>query len=218
MGLSLIATCIVVKCYYTNPATTEVPFWIHCVVFRGISKLIGIKVEKIGRKSRGNEKSADDDKTESMPSNFKMHSSHRAMETGRLLGEHPNDPSCKVCYDKNVDLLHFAKGLNSRNASRSRSRISLSTNSWCESASNENNFHSNLHSLKSLIASLLHRQEHLVKYVNRLVKAVEKQEELEQKREEWFMVAEILDTFFLYVFVVLMIGSTVLILAIGTRW
>jgi len=76
----------------------------------------------------------------------------------------------------------------------------------------------NVQSQSSLLSALLHRQEHLVNYVKELVQAVDEQEEHDSKREEWILVAEILDTFFLYAFVVVMIGSTLLIFTAGTSW
>lgn len=50
------------------------------------------------------------------------------------------------------------------------------------------------------------------------MRAVEEQDEHDAKREEWVLVAEILDNFFLYLFVIVMTGSTVLIFSAGTSW
>lgn len=67
----------------------------------------------------------------------------------------------------------------------------------------------------SLITAMLHQQEHLVHYVKKLVRAVEEQDEYDSKKEEWILVAEILDSFFLYLFVIIMIGSTIMIFSVG---
>ena len=121
-------------------------------------------------------------------------------------------------------MLHLGHGLNSRSISRAPSRASLRRGSWYENTAYEKvekvekDLNLNAQSQNSLINALLHQQEHLVSYVRKLVRAVEEQDEHDGKREEWILVAEILDAFFLYVFVIVMIGSTVLILGTGTSW
>ena len=128
-------------------------------------------------------------------------------------------PPCGACHELTVDMLHLGPGLNVQNLSRCPSRQSLKRESWCENPLGEKaDFRDNAQSQNSTFTALLHRQEHLVDYVKTLVQAVEEQDEHDSKREEWILVAEILDTFFLYIFVILMVGSTVLIFSAGTSW
>ena len=232
VGLSLIATVVVLKCYYSNPSFSEVPFWIRCLVIQGLGKLLKVKVNRKRRQNRKKDKSADEDKKpnrplsmeESLDPNFNIYhqnvSSRRNTEANVNLFETSNVPKCGACHQLTVDTLHLGQGLNSRNISRSPSRASLRRESWCENPVNEKDLNVNAQSQSqnALMTALLHRQEHLVDYVKKLVRAVEEQDEHDSKQEEWVLVAEILDTFFLYLFVIIMVGSTVLIFGAGTSW
>ncbi|XP_020610882.1 neuronal acetylcholine receptor subunit alpha-3-like [Orbicella faveolata] len=230
VGLSLIATVVVLKCYFTNPAFSEVPFWIRCVVIQGLGKLLKIEVKRKQHQTRKKENSADEQKkkarprsmTDSLDPKFNFYhenfSSRRNTEANINLAESSNIPKCGACHDLTVDMLHLGHGLNSRNLSRVPSRTSLRRESWCENPIYEKDLNVNAQSQNSLISALLHQQEHLVSYVRKLVRAVEEQDEHDAKREEWVLVAEILDNFFLYLFVIVMIGSTVMIFSAGTSW
>lgn len=234
--MSLIATVVVLKCYFTNPSFSEVPFWIRCLIIQGLGRLLKIQVKRKRRQTRKKENSADEDKktnrpisiAESVDPNFNIYhqnfSSRRNTEANINLFETSNVPKCGACHQLTVDMLHLGHGLNSRNLSRAPSRASLRRGSWCENPiyeKDEKDLNVNgpaAQSQNALITALLHQQEHLVSYVRKLVRAVEEQDEHDGKREEWILVAEILDTFFLYLFVIVMIGSTVLIFSTGTSW
>lgn len=279
------------KCYFTNPAFSEVPFWIRCLVIQGLGQLLKIRVRRERRQtskkdedkkpkrrksmadvldpnfnlynlnysSRRNSDSYAKSKrpvsmaepmdqnlrlhhqnlssrrnpeanakskrpvsmVDSLDPNFNLyhqnHSSRRNTEANINLLE-SNVPPCGACHELTVDMLHLGHGLNSKNITRNPSRHSLRRESWYEHPCEEKASDLNANSQTSLISALLHRQEHLVSYVKQLVQAVEEQDEHDGKREQWILVAEILDTFFLYVFVVLMIGSTVFIFSAGTSW
>ncbi|KAM7445866.1 hypothetical protein ABFA07_005659 [Porites harrisoni] len=295
VGLSLIATCIVLKCYFTNPAFSEVPFWIRQLVIQGLGQLLKIEAKRErkksqqkgkpveeGRRSRrksmadaldpnfdnysqilsgqrnslpnakpkrpvslaeqtspnfssqnqnylGQKKGESNNKpkrsvsmAESLDPNLNLyHHSHsrRRNTAGNINLLEPNVPPCGACHELTVDMLHLGPGLPVKNLCRFPSRQSLRRESWCENPLSEKaEVNTNVQSQTSLIGALLHRQDHLVDYVKTLVEAVEEQDEHDSKREEWVLVAEILDTFFLYVFVVVMIGSTLLIFTAGTSW
>lgn len=321
VGLSLIATVVVLKCYFTNPSFSEVPFWIRLVVIQGLGQLLKIEVKRkrrsphkkddetkkkskrrksmadsldpnlnlhlqnhsVPRDSEGSPQSirpfamtdptdlnhhslssrkANDGKrkpkrplsvAESLDPNFNLnhqnplnqrnsdannkskrpvsmaestdpnfnlyhqsHSSRRNTEANINLLE---VPPCGACHELTVDMLHLGPGFPLKNLERSPSRPSLKRESWYENPCEEKvGLDANAQSQTSLISALLHRQEHLVNYVKELVQTVKEQDEHEEKREEWILVAEILDTFFLYLFVILMIGSTILIFSVGTSW
>ena len=235
VGLSLIATVLVLKCYFTNPSFSEVPFWIRLVIIRGLGKLLKIEVKRKRKQMRKKEeKAADEDRktnrplsiAESVDPNFNLfhqrYSSRRNTEANINLLEPNNAPKCGACHQLTVDMLHLGQGLNSRNISRYPSRSSLRRESWYDNApihekDLKDNAPANLDS-NPLISAMLHQQEHLVHYVKKLVRAVEEQDEYDSKKEEWVLVAEILDTFFLYLFVIVMIGSTVMIFTVGTSW
>ena len=143
------------------------------------------------------------------------HSSRRNTETNANLLDLP---PCSACHELTVDMLHLGPGFPLRNLGRSPSRQSLRRESWCEDPCDEKaDLNTNAQSQTALISALLHRQEHLVNYVKELARAVEEQDEHDAKREEWILVAEILDTFFLYLFVILMTGSTLLIFTAGNN-
>ena len=293
--MSLIATCIVLKCYFTNPAFSEVPFWIRQLVIQGLGQLLKIEAKRErkksqkkgkpveeGRRSRrksmadasdpnfdnysqilsgqrnslpnakpkrpvslaeqtgpnfssqnqnylGQKKGESNNKpkrpvsmAESLDPNLNLyHHSHsrRRNTAGNINLLEPNVPPCGACHELTVDMLHLGPGLPVKNLCRFPSRQSLRRESWCENPLSEKaEVNTNVRSQTSLIGALLHRQDHLVDYVKTLVEAVEEQDEHDSKREEWVLVAEILDTFFLYVFVVVMIGSTLLIFTAGTSW
>lgn len=227
--MSLIATVVVLKCYFTNPAFSEVPFWIRCLVIQGLGKLLKIQVKRKRQQTRKKENSADGQKkkarrlsmTDSLDPNLNFYhenfSSRRNTEANINLFDSSNAPKCGACHEMTLDMLHLGHGLNSR-VSRVPSRTSLRRESWCENPIYENDLNVNAQSQNSLISALLHQQEHLVSYVKKLVRAVEEQDEHDSKREEWILVAEILDNFFLYLFVIVMTGSTVMIFSAGTSW
>ena len=161
-------------------------------------------------------------KVESLDPNLNLYhhsNSSRRNTSGNINLLEPNVPPCGACHELTVDMLHLGPGLTVKNLCRFPSRQSLRRESWCENHLSEKaEVNANVQSQTSLIGALLHRQDHLVGYVKTLVEAVEQQDEHDSKREEWVLVAEILDTFFLYVFVVVMIGSTLLIFTAGTSW
>ena len=228
--MSLTATVVVLKCYFTNPAFSEVPFWIRCLVIQGLGKLLKIEVKRKRNQTRKKENSADEKKkkprplsmTDSLDPNFNFYhenfSSRRNTEANINLFDSSNVPKCGACHELTVDMLHLGHRLNSRNLSRVPSRGSLRRESCCENPVYEKDLNVNAQSQNSLISALLHQQEHLVSYVRKLVRAVEEQDEHDSKREEWILVAEILDKFFLYLFVNVMTGSTIMIFSAGTSW
>ena len=317
VGLSLIATCIVLKCYFSNPTFSEVPMWIRVLVIQGIGQLLKIEIKRERRKAikkqeekkskrrksmadaldpninlylqshssrRNSEANAKTKRPVSMAEpldpNFNLHNQNLSFGRNSELNGKPKRPvsvadpldpnvlssrrntekttkskrpvsiaesvdpnfnlyhqnyssrrnteaninllevpACGACHQLTVDMLHLGPGLNSKNLYRSSSRRSLRRESWCENPLEEKaELNTNVQSQSSLLSALLHRQEHLVNYVKELVQAVDEQEEHDSKREEWILVAEILDTFFLYAFVVVMIGSTLLIFTAGTSW
>lgn len=232
VGLSLIATVLVLKCYFTNPSFSEVPFWIRLVIIQWLGKLLKIEVKRKRRQMRKKEeKAAEEEKksnrplsvAESLDPNFNLFhqrfASRRNTEANINLLEHHNVHKCGTCHEMTVDMLHLGHGLHSRNISRYPSRASVRRESVYDNAPINNDdlkantsAHSNSN---SLITAMLHQQEHLVHYVKKLVRAVEEQDEYDSKKEEWILVAEILDSFFLYLFVIIMIGSTIMIFSVG---
>ena len=44
VALSLVATCMVLKCYYDNPSVTEMPAWIRTIVLDWLAKIVRVKV------------------------------------------------------------------------------------------------------------------------------------------------------------------------------
>lgn len=233
VGLSLIATVLVLKCYFTNPSFSEVPFWIRLVIIQWLGKLLKIEVKRKRRQMRKKEeKAADEDKksnrplsiAESLDPNFNLihqrFASRRNTEANINLLEHHNAHKCGTCHEMTVDVLHLGHGVHSRNISTYPSRASVRRESLYDNAPmNDNDLKANASANSNpnpLISAMLHQQEHLVHYVKKLVRAVEEQDEYDSKKEEWILVAEILDSFFLYLFVIIMIGSTVMIFSVGT--
>lgn len=321
VGLSLIATVLVLKCYFTNPSFSEIPFWIRLVVIQGLGQLLKIEVKRERRMARAKDEekkvhkrtrsmgdaldpnfeychqnrtsrrnsevtsfhakrsSTTDDTnlshqnssnrrnnesknkfiqpvvaTDTLDVNLNVHSdrntSHHSTGNGKPKSKRPvsiaesidptfglyhqshpsrrnteyniNDagvPPCGACHELTVDMLHLGSGFPPKNATRCPSRLSLRRESCYETLGDEKaDMNLTIPSQTPLINAMLHRQEHLVDYVRELLRAVEEQGEHDSKREEWILVAEILDTFFLYLFVTIMIGSTVLIFSAGTSW
>ncbi|XP_015764891.1 PREDICTED: acetylcholine receptor subunit beta-type acr-2-like [Acropora digitifera] len=322
VGLSLIATVLVLKCYFTNPSFSEIPFWIRLVVIQGLGQLLKIEVKRERRMARAKEEekkvhkrtrsmgdaldpnfeychqnrtnrrnsevtssqakrsSTTDDTnlnphqnsstrrnnesknkfiqpvaaTDTLDVNLNVHSdqntSHHSTGNGKPKSKRPvsiaesvdptfglyhqshssrrnteytiNDagvPPCGACHELTVDMLHLGSGFPLKNATRCPSRLSLRRESCYETLGDEKaDMNLTIPSQTPLINAMLHRQEHLVDYVKELLRAVEEQSEHDSKREEWILVAEILDKFFLYLFVTIMIGSTVLIFSAGTSW
>ena len=40
----MVATCLVLKCYYNNPSVSEIPVWVRTIVLNWLAKLVRIKV------------------------------------------------------------------------------------------------------------------------------------------------------------------------------
>ena len=147
------------------------------------------------------------------------HQSHSSRRNTEYNISDAGVPPCGACHELTVDMLHLGSSFPLKNATRCPSRPSLRRESCYETLGDEKaDMNLTIPSQTPLINAMLHRQEHLVDYVKELLRAVEEQSEHDSKREEWILVAEILDTFFLYLFVIIMIGSTVLIFSTGTSW
>ncbi|XP_068698594.1 acetylcholine receptor subunit alpha-1-B-like [Montipora foliosa] len=318
VGLSLIATVVVLKCYFSNPSFSEIPFWIRLVVIQGLGQLLKIEVKRQRQASRGKDEdkkahkrhrsladaqdpyfdychqdhtshknsegfsqtkrfsTADEPDihknissrrnnetkkkckqhvaaTEGLDGNFNLNHQnvschnassrnakskrpvsmaesidpnfelyHQSHSSRRNTACNVNDlgvPPCGACHELTVEMLHLGSGFPLKNVSKTPSRPSLRRESCYDTLCDEK-ADTNVAGMSQtpLISALLHRQEHLVAYVKELVRAVEEQDEHDSKKEEWILVAEILDKFFLYLFVIIMIGSTVLIFSTGTSW
>ena len=144
---------------------------------------------------------------------------------------------CQICEDRGVRTLHLNTGLNSRRASMVPPDNFLGVNKNTHLRANDRrqsvySFLSDASEIQDqqqirgpernlcacgtnlceqFTSTLLHQQKHLIEDVRKLARVVEDQGETAERQEEWAMVAHIADTVFMYLFILVLVVSTVVI-------
>ena len=216
MGLALVATCMVLKCHYNNPSVSEIPVWVRTIVLNWLAKLVRVKVspglvkvinkhfrEKAeARKEIEHERrnsilpqsmlSVNQDKSRS---GFSSNGRNRAMN---CMSERRSS-----CVSEDMSTLGLPQLFNTRPSSLN----SINEEQLIREAPPP----SVPLSFEVSMKEMLLKQDNLLRNVRRLVHVARENEENEIKREEWKMVASVIDACFFWFFMVILIVSSLVI-------
>ncbi|XP_022782603.1 neuronal acetylcholine receptor subunit alpha-7-like isoform X2 [Stylophora pistillata] len=206
VGLSLVATCLSLKCYYNNPSVAEIPAWVRIIVLNWLAKLVRVKIPpglvKVIKK------------------HFKEKAEAREeIEFERRSSVLPPTGRCGGGISWRTSA--FSEGRSSH-VSEAASTFGLpqlfNTCAHCldtineEQPTTDDSPPQNIPlSLEVSMKEMLLRQDNLLKNVRRLVSVVRENEANEIKREEWKLVAAVIDACFFWLFMVTLIISTLAI-------
>ena len=250
MALALVATCLVLRCYFNNPSHTPVPNWVRHVVLGWMARLTRVPVKKIlhgiDAKEPSQPKLPQTDENDNIDPETAVHKkipnisrlqssshSHFKNSESSLSGDlHPhlnllrvkaaanNRHSMPPIFDNLGGAFrdgipnHFRmpSQLQSRTASRANSRNNLVDN---ESQPLFTNLHGksadDVTDADPTKRTLLETQSSISKDVGDIVRYIREQERGDLMKEEWQLVAAIIDKFFLWLFFFILCLSTVVI-------
>ena len=204
---------MVLKCYYNNPSVSEMPTWVRTIVLNWLAKIVRVKVP---------------------PGLLKVINKHH-MEKLEARDEIENErrnsilPQPLLRQDKRKTSV-------SSNGRKSFTFLSERRSSCGSEATSTLGLHhlfnagaSSLHSIneeqpireaptpnvplsfEASMKQMLLKQDNLLRNVRRLVHVARENEENEIKREEWKMVASVIDACFFWLFMAALIISTLVI-------
>ena len=251
VALALVATCLVLRCYFNNPSHTPVPNWVRHVVLGWMARLTRVPVKKILHGIDPKEPSQAKPTTDKnanvepepivhkkIPNIAHVSSSqhiHLKNSEPTLSGDlHPhlnllrvkqaahNRYSMPPIFDNLGgafrDGLHnhmpsrFASSVASRAASRVQSRNNLLDGDSQSLLPNVNvKSADDITDIDPTTRKLLETQASLSKDVSEMVRFIQDQEKGDLMKEEWQLIAAIIDKFFLWLFLFILCISTVVI-------
>ena len=217
VGLALVATCLVLKCYYNNPSVSEIPVWVRTIVLNWLAKLVRIKV------SPGLVKVINKHFKEKAEAREEIEYERRnSIPPQSLLNINQPERSKK----NSVTSIVRNRAMNSISERRSSvgsedmSTFGLphlftrpnSLNSINEEQPNREAPPPNVPlSFEASMKQMLLKQDNLLRNVRRLVHVARENEENEIKREEWKMVASVIDACFFWLFMATLVISSLVI-------
>lgn len=237
VALALVATCVVLKCYFNNPSHTPVPNWVRHVVLVWMARLTRVPVKRIlhgvDPKDSSHSKSTTDENRNletdailprkipniapvQIPSTQHLHLRNSEQNLHGELHPHLNLLRAKQVQENRYsmppifDNLTFKDGLLLHAPSRAHSRINIMDD---DSQPNFNKTKSD-HKEKGteqLNRNMLETQEQIAKDVAEMVRYIQEQEKGELLKEEWQLIAAIIDKFFLWFFLFVLAFSTIVI-------
>ena len=231
VALSLVATCMVLKCYYKNPTISEMPVWVRSVVLNKLAKIVRVQVPQ--GLIQNMEKHVEDEKEVKEEIECERRNSVILPPLGRR----------ESCFSYNGDLTTRARsntatsGRN-RAATLSTERVSMPQETIFDhdaistvaaprlmrcpdslysideevtyACSNPPNCKHKA-SFEAALNEVLIKQQGILKNVRRLVDQRRRKGEVEMKKEEWKIVAAIIDACFFWLFMVVLIISSIII-------
>lgn len=237
VAMALVATCVVLKCYFNNPSHTPVPNWVRHVVLVWMARLTRVPVKRIlhgvdPKDSSHSTPTTDENgnlETEAilprkipniapaqMPSTQHLHLRNSEQNLHGELHHHLNLSRAKQIQENRYsmppifDNLTFKDGLFVHAPSRGQSRINIMN------ADSQPNFNKTKPEGKDketdqVSRNMLETQEQIAKDVAEMVRYIQEQEKGELLKEEWQLIAAIIDKFFLWFFLFVSAFSTVVI-------
>ncbi|KAL9968569.1 hypothetical protein ACROYT_G020677 [Oculina patagonica] len=214
VALSLVATCMVLKCYYNNPSVSEMPTWVRTIVLDKLAKIVRVKVPP------------------GLVKVINKHCKEKAEAREEIEYERRNSilPQSILRQDKRKS------SVSSNGRNRAMTFLSDRSSSCGSEAASTlglphlfNKCASSLHSIneeqpireapppnvplsfEASMKEMLLKQDNLLKNVRRLVRVARENEENEIKKEEWKMVASVIDACFFWLFMAALIISTLTI-------
>ncbi|XP_031573810.1 neuronal acetylcholine receptor subunit alpha-7-like [Actinia tenebrosa] len=232
VGIALVATCIALQCYHTNPEINEMPFWMRYYVNQRLGKLVGIT----SLKKKLPETNSDDegaipsvnaiDKLRNLV--FGNRSEHRFnTESNVSLSRKPSMTSCKMCQNAGAKSTKSLAG-SSRPASTFASPSTVFGDAESVDTIDDQMDHSvdrstrqpKRHACASrskylgMLGAIIHRQDHIVEGIQQLAEDQDDQDKAVDDRFEWILAAHIIDRFFLYCFIAVLFASILMIFAL----
>ena len=224
VALSLVATCMVLKCYYNNPSVSEMPTWVRTIVLNWLAKIVRVNVP---------------------PGLINVIEKHVQEEQEEVLEEIQHEgenctlqpiPHREKCFTSMGDFYSKSRG-SLFSAGRSRCRTlsserdssvygetsstlglprlynlqyasSLRSINEAHAMTSSNNVQS---SFEATMKEMLLKLDNLLKNVRRLVHVVRQNEKNDIRKEEWKIVASVIDACFFWVFMVTLFVSSLVI-------
>ena len=218
MGLALVATCMVLKCYYNNPSVSEIPVWVRTIVLNWLAKLVRIKV------SPGLVKVINKHFKEKAEAREEIENERRnSIPPQSLMNVNQPERSKKMSITsivRNRAMDSISERRSSSCVSEDMSTFGLphlythpnSLNSINEEQPIRDAPPSNVPlSFDSSMKQMLLKQDNLLRNVRRLVHVARENEENEIKREEWKMVASVIDACCFWLFMATLVISSLVI-------
>ena len=233
----MVATCVVLKCHFNNPSHTPVPNWVRHVVLVWMARLTRVPVKRIlhgvdPKDSSHPTPTTDENgnfKTEAIlpkkipniapvqiPSTQHLHLRNSEQNLHGELHHHPNLSRAKQIQENRYsmppifDNLTFKDGLLLHAPSRGHSRINI-MDAYSQPNFNKTKPEGKDKETDKVSRNMLETQEQIAKDVAAMVRYIQEQEKGELLKEEWQLVAAIIDKFFLWFFLFVSAFLTVVI-------
>ncbi|XP_020914175.1 neuronal acetylcholine receptor subunit alpha-10 [Exaiptasia diaphana] len=221
VGLALVATCMVLKIYFTNPVTTEMPNWVRIIILNWMAKFVRIKVPSAIQEIKNVFKEEGREVNEEIRREHETIS--RIHEGSEVSGSGSKQPkmterksfiSSESPVFQQLEIADFHRLLAQERrpslwSTQSPDRTNRTRPSSVIPDIDINALLGNERS--AILPMMICRQENIAKNLRRLVKLARSKEEEDIKREEWKVVAEVIDKFFLWVFLTTIVTSVLLI-------
>lgn len=229
----MVATCMVLKCYYSNPSVKEMPTWIRVIALDWLAKIVRVKVPpglinvmtkhvKEGEKVQGEIEYVR--RNSMLPPTLVGRNEGRDTFVGdlqsRLRSSSLTSPGRNRCrtFSSERDYAFEGDGLSTIGLPKlfhtfARSLQSINEEHAQEVKTNEPQPTSGSVPviLEATMKEMLLKQDSLLNNVRRLVQVTREQEKNDIKKEEWKIVASIIDACFFWVFMAALIISSVVI-------
>ena len=216
----MVATCIVLRCYYSNPSVCEIPTWVRVVVLTWLAGLVRIKVptglvnvmeKHVKEEEAFRQEVAFERRHSILPPHLEHRERscssvdfHSRFRTSSLL--HSGRGRCRTMSSER-EHSGDADGLSSVGLPRLFEAFGRSLQSINEEKESKPELPDPDASVKEMLLKL----DSLLNNVRRLVQVTRQQEENDIKREEWKLVASIIDACFFWVFMAVLVISSVVI-------
>ena len=195
VGLALIGTCVVLKYHFANPSIHKMPGWIRFVVIHCLGRVFKNKAHDVKSDESYNEKSAQ-------------------AQQGNCVGG-KDSAFIEPFIPKSDQLYRRYSGIGKRLSEMSTGTwpIDLRFHSIAETSEkdskgpfpeNRNDHHEHE---SFFIRALIHKQSAIADALKKLVETQAAQDEEVKEKVEWMIAASIMDSMFLWLFLVMLVVS-----------
>jgi len=246
VALALVATCLVLRCYFNNPSHTPVPNWVRHIVLGWMARLTKVPVKKIlhgidpkesSKKTPTTSTSTSTEENETPDPEPVVHkkipnSSQNHLSSSQQLHVKPaslnvpgdiqprlnllpaiqriRNSSHRLSMPPIYDNIHIGGAMNDLISGRTASRLNLSESASQHVIPNVKST-DDVTGTDHVTRTLLETQTALSKDVSEVVRYIQDQEMGDLMKEEWQLIAVIIDKFFLWMFLIILCVSTVVI-------
>ncbi len=241
VALALVATCLVLRCYFNNPSHTPVPNWVRHIVLGWMARLTKVPVKKIlhgidPKESLKRAQSTDENENLSpepivhkkipnttrnqMSSSQQLHLKHTSPNLPGDIQPRLNllpaiqrvrNTTHRLSMPPVYDNIQIGGAMNDLITSRAASRINLAEHDSQPVLNNVRSSDDVTAGTDHVTRTLLESQAALSKDVAEMVRYIQDQEMGDLMKEEWQLIAAIIDKFFLWMFLIILCVSTVVI-------